>query len=789
MAWLTSWLFHPAMLAIGAAAIAAPIIIHLLNKRRFRIVDWAAMEFLLDADKKNRRRVRLEELLLLALRSLALLLLGLLLARPFLSSSLAEWFGDHQRLARIVVWDDSLSTQVSTANRTAMDVARDSLKQMLERIARDANEDYLTVILATDPDEPRLTGEPVTPETLPNLIRWIEDRQATDLVANYPAALQTASNQVARQPAGINSLVYVLSDLRRRDWAIGDESAAAPATDETPAAGPAALVDELADQASGAWIVDIGSPVEDNLAILDVRADDLPVANTLVRFSVRVANRGPRRAENLEVRLQIDDQPPMVQRIATLAPGQVEVASFRYLFPDQIDRRRSFDDNSTPDDFYHEYRVAAEVLPAQAGSDVLAADSTAYFATHVLDVLPVLVVDGDPSPDPERSESHFLTRLGVPGTGIAVDTITASELETAPLTRYRVIFLCNVDEISDDRRRVLEQWTRQGGGLVLMPADRVRRQTFNSVFFRDGEGLSPIELLDIRGDPTLSRWVSFEVVDRQHPALRVTGDRDVDLGAVEVFSWWHARLAEGPAAGAPATPSDESSAANDIPDATPRVQLRLSDPDKSVAMVERRYGDGRVIAMTVGADGDWTLWPGHPTYICIMWDLVNDLVGNPTANSATLVGGSLSQVVDLARFSQYVTLVDPAGQKFELTAAPLDDTEAARTSVLYHVRYPDVARRGFYEMSLARQDGQTDTALFAVNVDPAESDLTRVETEAGKARLLGDRASIVSPDDIFIQQASRATNEWWPQILVLLGVVLGVEQLAGWWFGKRRWSG
>ena len=63
----------------------APILIHLLNKRKFKIVDWAAMDFLLDADKKNRRRIRLENLiLLLSLRCLAVLLIGLLLARPFI---------------------------------------------------------------------------------------------------------------------------------------------------------------------------------------------------------------------------------------------------------------------------------------------------------------------------------------------------------------------------------------------------------------------------------------------------------------------------------------------------------------------------------------------------------------------------------------------------------------------------------------------------------------------------------------------------------------------------------
>ncbi len=53
------------------AAAAAPIVIHLLSKRRFRRIRWAAMDFLLEADRRNRRRVRIEELILLGLRCLA----------------------------------------------------------------------------------------------------------------------------------------------------------------------------------------------------------------------------------------------------------------------------------------------------------------------------------------------------------------------------------------------------------------------------------------------------------------------------------------------------------------------------------------------------------------------------------------------------------------------------------------------------------------------------------------------------------------------------------------------
>src|SRR5437764_15218638 len=65
-----------AALATAAGAAAVPVIIHLLNRRRYRIVDWAAMRFLLAAQRQNVRRLRLEQWLLLAIRCLVLVLLA-----------------------------------------------------------------------------------------------------------------------------------------------------------------------------------------------------------------------------------------------------------------------------------------------------------------------------------------------------------------------------------------------------------------------------------------------------------------------------------------------------------------------------------------------------------------------------------------------------------------------------------------------------------------------------------------------------------------------------------------
>src|SRR5215468_2203840 len=79
---LATAFISPAFFAAGILLASIPVIIHILNRRRFKTVNWAAMEFLLRALRKNRRRLRFEQWLLLAVRCLVLFLLGLALARP-----------------------------------------------------------------------------------------------------------------------------------------------------------------------------------------------------------------------------------------------------------------------------------------------------------------------------------------------------------------------------------------------------------------------------------------------------------------------------------------------------------------------------------------------------------------------------------------------------------------------------------------------------------------------------------------------------------------------------------
>ena len=135
--------------------ISIPIIIHLINRQRFRRVDWAAMEFLLSALRRNRRRVRFEQLLLLLLRVVLMALLGMAFARPIISSGRVEWLGGLLRSEeKVFVLDDSFSSRQRVANRTLLRKQIDALAATLDHLAQRESSDRVTVLRGSRPTSP-----------------------------------------------------------------------------------------------------------------------------------------------------------------------------------------------------------------------------------------------------------------------------------------------------------------------------------------------------------------------------------------------------------------------------------------------------------------------------------------------------------------------------------------------------------------------------------------------------------------------------------------------------------
>ena len=140
------------ILLFGLAAVSVPIVIHLLNRRKFQKVVWGAMRFLQTSVERNQRRMRMEDLILLALRCLLVALLALALARPAAKSLGAASSG---KVTGVILLDNSFSMGVSDGAATRFDKARQTAEQALDSLPPGSS---AAVFLASD------VVQPVIPE-------------------------------------------------------------------------------------------------------------------------------------------------------------------------------------------------------------------------------------------------------------------------------------------------------------------------------------------------------------------------------------------------------------------------------------------------------------------------------------------------------------------------------------------------------------------------------------------------------------------------------------------------
>ena len=177
---MLEFLLNPSFLFAGTAAVAAPIIIHLLNRRRFKKIDWAAMDFLLEAQRLNRRRVKLEELILLLLRCLAMILIGLLIARPSLDINVSGLLKAGQT-ERVIVLDDSLSMATVGQQGSPIDKASEILQKGIKSLSNSNSQDIITVVRTTDPNKFVPNGLPLTESSIGDLLDEFKNVQAKTL--------------------------------------------------------------------------------------------------------------------------------------------------------------------------------------------------------------------------------------------------------------------------------------------------------------------------------------------------------------------------------------------------------------------------------------------------------------------------------------------------------------------------------------------------------------------------------------------------------------------------------
>jgi hypothetical protein len=206
-------LFLSPLLLWFLAAASVPIAIHLINRRRHKTIQWAAMQFLLKASRESRGKKKLRHILILACRALAIAALAVAAARPIVSG-LIGWGGGSIDTV-VLLLDRSASMEVKPGD------GLDSRRQIVLAKVRDAMADLGSARLVLIDSASGQVQEIPSPEVLDTL----STTAATDTTADFPALLSRAAEFLTETPG--RSEIWLASDLQASNWRAEDERWAA----------------------------------------------------------------------------------------------------------------------------------------------------------------------------------------------------------------------------------------------------------------------------------------------------------------------------------------------------------------------------------------------------------------------------------------------------------------------------------------------------------------------------------------------------------------------------------
>ncbi|MBI4712300.1 MAG: BatA domain-containing protein [Planctomycetes bacterium] len=654
---------------------ALPVIIHLLNRQRYQTVRWAAMEFLLAASHKNRRRIQMENLLLLLLRVAIVLGLAFTFARPYLKKPVLNALTAPDTHLVIAI-DNSYSMGYRDGSATIFEQVKDVARKLIDTLRVDRG-DRLTLMTLSE-----------YPETLINDVslhitqakKRVDELALTDYATNIMKTLALADD-IASKSTASRTVIYLVTDNQKTGYKHA-EAATATAKSELK-------------------IIEVGSAGRANhqvTRIYPLNQSGLILTGQSVAFQVESTNYG-----NKDIVTAVNFIADGIKQggsSVNIGAGRTVSLAFNHSFTEP----------------------GPHWVRAEIEKDNLVIDDSRIYALDIKDSIKTLIINGEPSAEPFEDEVVFLRyalspQPETPNSNIspyALNIINGQEFistEQLPLNNTDVMIIANLEFIPPGKLRQIEEWLNKGGGLLIFLGDKVDRTAYNDLF---AKGLLPAELVEVAGNNTDT--VRFDRIDFTHPALTFFGSVKEKLRSLLIQKYYSVKSAEGSrvlmsygdTANSPAV--IEKPVGKGRPSAAPKPPSYAVPKLRSGEGQELWNGEGWLILVTTSADAEWNKMPAKPSYVMLIDQLCRYL-----ASSSSLVARDLLP-------AQTITL--PAGEAGNFLMA----TPKSGTVALQAPNYKDTADVGLYTLERLTADRMTKEKLsyFGVNPEPAEGDLRRI---------------------------------------------------------------
>ncbi|MEM9560864.1 MAG: BatA domain-containing protein [Planctomycetota bacterium] len=605
---------HPILLAAGLACVAIPILIHLFMRRRRKPVQFGAMRFLLEAYRRKRRRLAMEQWLLLLLRCLLIACLAGAIARLGLGDPARGGAGGRTIVLAI---DDSLTSAASTPGDQA-ELARhlELAASALDALDAAAGDRAAVVSLSRPP---RVLVSPTG--DLAGVRRALAGITPTDARADLRGGLEAALALIPPDAAPRSS-VLIASSFREGSLAAAGDSpsgAGETASDGVPRAEAEA---DIGSEANGVRIVAL-SPAP--APAPNVSIESLVPGRTLLTTGdagapsgagalpprVTLVRTGDAGDERIGIELLGVDDEVLGRGEAVFAPGERRTEALVQL-------------DDPPEDAPGGSALRARIRVG----DAIERDSSAATVLRTRASIRVALLGG--APPSERTaggiEPDRWIEIALSPGGVQQDL--AIERFDASLTTPAALVGIDAVVVTEPARLTASGWAALG--------DRARAGAFTLVTASPGEGVQPwtgafaraFDLAWSPGPEALEAPAPLGIARGEALDLLAAIAQDLPdlLAPADVSRWLPVRTLET--------------------GASPRVLLALenNDPwlvsDRAGAATGAAAdgGAGLVCVLLSAPDLSWTSAPAKPLWVPLIQELIREGAGSGNAPRTAVAG-------------------------------------------------------------------------------------------------------------------------------------------------------
>lgn len=640
----------------GVAAASIPLIIHLLNRSKFEVVDWGAMHLLETVIEENNRRIRIFELLLLLIRCMIPIILALCLARPLVNSLALG--GLESNIETLILLDDSLSmARQDGKTKSRFQQAKDLIDDLQQNLGDRSLVTIMPSGIVSPPLEQPLAGE-------------FSIQRSLEQAVNFAAKNRDKAYEI-----------LVLSDFQAFNLdGLDDEKMAELNQRRTVLPKPPAI--------SLLPMAESSEQLQDNLRIASIEIDSAHVmSNQSFVVRAEIVNEGINEISNVDVFL-VQDGTQVAQRSIELLGNGSKQIEFEHTLSDANLGLGGKQRSST-----HLLTVLLE------RSDDSLADNQQHTVMNLSDPIRVAVVSQpgrsesiDNERDNEANAGEFLSVALSPFAFAGSETTLKDSIETVriagskfkreDLADLNVLVLVDPGQLSDEIVREITQFVADGGGLVIFAGPRMQ-QDLNWV--NQNLGSSGAQWFDFNlqkreenddSNPAIRQIARLQNNRLEHPTMMFFNDEDNgSISEAEFTDWLIVNQL-----------SQNSKSIVDFITGTPMA-------------IETNLDSGTILFCATSADTTWNNLPLRPIYLPIMQRWVEYLAykSDPPIESQTGVSASVAlasfDLEDVA--DDDVRVTSPTGRELDFTIRDEDKPDDAKFAF---VQWSDTRAAGAYEV-------------------------------------------------------------------------------------------